>query len=87
MEDILSLAPQDLIADYEDNLHKLLNEVRNEIEENEMVHGIALKVPRWGYSGLHVLWRKLSPLLLLHQLVLVTIGWKLTSILKLTYHF
>ena len=46
MEDILSLAPQDLIADYEDNLHKLLNEVRNEIEENEMVHGIALKVPR-----------------------------------------
>ena len=46
LEDILTLAPQDLISDYEDDLHKLLNEVRNEIEENEMVHGIPMKVPR-----------------------------------------
>jgi len=35
MEDILGLLPQDLIGDAEEDLHKLLNEVRNEIEENE----------------------------------------------------
>lgn len=46
MDDIMSLAPQELIGVYEDDLHKLLNEVRNEIEENEMVHGIPMKVPR-----------------------------------------
>lgn len=42
----MSLVPQDLIAEAEEDLHKLLNEVRNEIEENEMVHGLPLKVPR-----------------------------------------
>lgn len=46
IEDILSLCPQDLIAEYEEDLHKLLHEVRNEIEENEMVHEIPMKVPR-----------------------------------------
>lgn len=47
MEDILGLVPQDVIGSAEEDLHKLLNEVRNEIEENEMVHGIPLKVPRF----------------------------------------
>ena len=56
MEDILGLVPQEVIGIEEENLHKLLNEVRNEIEENEMVHGIPLKVPRYlCYQGVLLL--------------------------------
>jgi len=46
MDDILTLVPQEFLAESEEELQKLLNEVRNEIEENEMVHGLPLKVPR-----------------------------------------
>lgn len=45
-EDILSLMPLEFLASREEELQVVLNEVRNEIEENEMVHGIPHKVPR-----------------------------------------
>ena len=52
LEDILSLVPTDVLGVREDELNKLLNEVRAEIEENEMVHGIPLKVPRFVHDSL-----------------------------------
>lgn len=46
-EDIVNLMPADALGSREEELQELLDEVRNEIEDNEMVHGIPMKVPRW----------------------------------------
>lgn len=45
LEDILSLLPRESIAVREAELSKVLNDLKLEIEENELVHGIPQKMP------------------------------------------
>lgn len=52
MDDILALLPTEVLGAKEEELNDLLNDVRNEVEENEMVHGLPLKVPRYVASHL-----------------------------------
>ena len=47
MSDLYKLASTDRVKELELELHKELQELKNEIEENDMVHGISARTVRY----------------------------------------